>query len=475
MERRSFVQKAGLLTAALFSGKVLSFAAEPEFPVVRRAQALRRFNSKAVENLINDFTSKVKNKELAWLFNNCFPNTLDTSVTFTNFEDRPDTFLSSGDMDAMWLRDSSAQVWPYLPLMRKDKALKDLVAGVINRQTKYILKDPYASSFFNDPTKTSEFKDDLTNMIPGVHERKWEIDSLCYPIRLAYRYWQQTKDTSHFDANWQEAMKTVLKTFKEQQRKDNDGPYHFQRATAWATDSLAMQGFGYPVKPVGLICSAFRPGEDATVFSFLIPSNFFAVVSLRQVAEIFRVIKADEKIAAEMEALAMEVRQALQKYAIIEHETYGKVLAYEVNGMGSYHLMDDASIPSLLAMPYLGAMSMSDPVYLNTRKMVLSADNPFFYKGKVAQGVGGPHIGKNMVWPMSIIARALTSTDEAEIKQCLAMLQKSHGDTGFMHESFHVDNPRQYTRAAFPWVNAMLGEFLWKTYQERPDLLNAGA
>lgn len=471
MERRSFVQKAGLLTAALLSRNLLTFAAQNDFPVVRRAVALRRFSSKAVENVIAEFTSKVKNKEFAWLFNNCFPNTLDTCVTYTDFEGKSDTYLSSGDMDAMWLRDSSAQVWSYLPFLKKDKALKDLVGGVINRQTKLILKDPYASSFYNDPTKISEFKEDLTNMIPGIHERKWELDSLCYPIRLAYRYWQQTKDTSHFDASWQEAMKTVLKTFKEQQRKENNGPYHFQRNSAWATDSLAMQGFGYPVKPVGLICSSFRASEDATIFSFLVPSNFFAVVSLRQAAELFRVIKADEKIAEEMEALAMEVRQALQKYAIVEHETYGKVFAYELNGLGSYNIMDDANIPSLLALPYIGAISMTDPVYLNTRKMVLSAANPFYYKGKVAEGTGGPHIGKDMVWPMSIIVRGLTSTDDEEIKLCLGMLQKSHGDTGFMHESFHIDNARQYTRASFPWVNTLFGEFLWKTYQERPELL----
>lgn len=472
MKRRSFVQKAGLLTAALLSGKMISYAAEPEFPVVRRAVALRRFTSKAVENAIAEFTSKVKNKELGWLFNNCFPNTLDTSVTYTEIDGKPDTYVNTGDMDAMWMRDSTTQVWSYLPFLRKDKALKEMVAGVINRQVRNILKDPYANSFFNDPLKVSEWKDDLTLMLPGVHERKWELDSLCYPIRLAYRYWQQTKDTSRFDAKWQEAMKLILKTFKEQQRKDNDGPYHFQRNTAWASDNVPLQGFGYPVRPVGLICSSFRPSEDATIFSFLVPSNFFAVVSLRQAAELFRVIKAEEQVALEMEALAMEVRQALQKYAVVDHEIYGKVYAYELNGMGSYNLMDDANIPSLLALPYLGAISMVDPIYLNTRKMVLSTDNPFFYKGKIAEGIGGPHIGKGMIWPMSIIARALTSSDEEEIKQCISTLQKSHADTGLIHESFHMDNPKQYTRAEFAWVNTYFAELLWKTYQERPHLLS---
>ena len=472
MERRSFMQKAGLLTAALLGNKVLALADEPDFPVVRKVVALRRFSSKAIDNVVAEFTSKVKNKEFSWLFNNCFPNSLDVSVAYLPVNNVPDTYINSGDVDAMWLRDSSAEVWSYLPFLRKDKLLKDMVAGVMNRQVTYILKDPYASSFFNDTTKVSEFKDDLTSMLPGIHERKWELDSLCYPVRLAYRYWQQTRDTSHFDANWMAAMKLILKTFKEQQRKENDGPYHFQRTTAWATDNLPMQGFGYPVKPVGLICSSFRPSEDATTFSFHIPSNFFAVVSLRQAAELIRAAKGEEQVALDMEALALEVRHALQKYAIIEEETYGKVFAYEVNGFGSYNLMDDANIPSLLSLPYLGAVSMTDPIYLNTRKMLLSSDNPFYYKGKVAEGIGGPHIGKNMVWPMSIIVRALTTSDDNEIKNCLAMLRNSHGGTGFMHESFQIDNAKQYTRASFPWVNTMFGELLWKTYQEKPNLLS---
>ncbi|WP_442587906.1 glycoside hydrolase family 125 protein [Pedobacter sp. AW31-3R] len=471
MKRRSFVKKAGILTAGLLSSNIIAMAEEPGFPEVRKAVSVRRFSSRAVENAISEFNSKVKNKELAWLFNNCFPNTLDTTVNYTVVDGKPDTYIATGDIDAMWLRDSSAQVWSYLPFTRRDKALREMIAGVINRQVKNILKDPYANAFYNDPLKTGEWKEDLTQMLPGIHERKWELDSLCYPIRLSYRYWQQTKDTSLFDAAWQDAMKLVLKTFKEQQRKQNEGPYHFQRTTAWATDNLPMQGFGYPVKPVGLICSSFRPSDDATIFSFLVPSNFFAVVSLRQAAELFRLVKGDESVAKEMEAMALEVRQALQKYAIIEHPVYGKVYAYEINGMGSYHLMDDANIPSLLAMPYLGSISMTDATYLNTRKMILTEDNPFFFKGSAAEGIGGPHIGKNMVWPLSIIARALTSTDDEEIGKCIQMLKNCHGGTGFMHESFHKDDPKQYTRAWFPWANTIFGELLWKTYQERPHLL----
>jgi meiotically up-regulated gene 157 (Mug157) protein len=308
-------------------------------------------------------------------------------------------------------------------------------------------------------------------MKPGVHERKWEIDSLCYPIRLAYHYWKLTGDTAPFDAPWQEAIKTTLQTFREQQRKTGNGPYKFQRTTAFATDSLPMNGYGYPVKPVGLICSSFRPSDDATIYSFLIPSNFFAVLSLRQAAEMITAIAKDTKLAGDLKALATEVDTALQQHAVVNHPAFGKVYAYEVNGYGSYNLMDDANVPSLLAMPYLGTVKNTDPVYRSTRKLVLSAYNPFFFKGTAGEGIGGPHVGQDMIWPMSVIMRGLTSDNDAEIKACIQQLQKTHGDTGFMHESYHKDDPKKFSRKWFAWANTLFGEFLWKTYKEKPALL----
>ncbi|RYE11559.1 MAG: glycoside hydrolase family 125 protein, partial [Sphingobacteriales bacterium] len=393
------------------AGKLSAAAALPDYPVVRVAK--RNFTSSAVEAAIKEFKAKVKDKELGWLFENCFPNTLDTTVTYKLKNNRPDTYVITGDIDAMWLRDSSAQVWPYLPMIKKDAKLQQLIAGIINRQTSNILYDPYANAFYGDRSKVGEWKDDVTDMKPGLHERKWEIDSLCYPIRLAYNYWKITGDTKPFDADWQKAIETILKTFKEQQRKHNDGPYSFQRKTAWATDGVPMNGFGYPVKPVGLICSSFRPSDDATIYSYLIPSNFFAVISLNQAAEMVRAIVKNETIAAELASLSNEVNEALKQHAVIDHPAYGKIYAYEVNGFGSYNLMDDANVPSLLSMPYLGALTNTDPVYVNTRKMLLSENNPFFFKGKAAEGIGGPHVGKDMIWPMSIIMRALTSNDDA--------------------------------------------------------------
>jgi uncharacterized protein len=232
-----------------------------------------------------------------------------------------------------------------------------------------------------------------------------------------------------------------------------------------------MSGYGYPVKPVGLICSAFRPSDDATLFPFLIPSNFFAVVSLRQAAEMMTTIAKDQATAKQLTDLAKEVESALKLHATVEHKVFGKVYAYEVNGFGSYNLMDDANVPSLLSLPYLGAVKNTDPVYLNTRRLILSEYNPFFYKGKAAEGIGGPHVGKDMIWPMAITMRGLTSNDNTEIKTCINLLRATHGDTGFMHESFHKDDPKKFSRKWFAWANTLFGEFLWKTYKERPQLL----
>jgi meiotically up-regulated gene 157 (Mug157) protein len=156
---------------------------------------------------------------------------------------------------------------------------------------------------------------------------------------------------------------------------------------------------------------------------------------------------------------------------VIDHPDYGKVYAYEVNGFGSFNLMDDANVPSLLGMPYLDAVKNTDPVYINTRKMLLSLNNPFFFKGTAGEGIGGPHVGKDMIWPISIIIRAITSNDDAEIKECIEMLRKTHGGTGFMHESFHKNDPTKFTRKWFAWANTLFGELLWETYTQKPQVL----
>lgn len=473
MNRKKFIQQTSLASASLLLSQYSFAQWNADFPVVRIKESERKFKSAAVEKIIANIKKNADNKEIAWLFENCFPNTLDTTVDFEIINGKPDTFVITGDIDAMWLRDSSAQVWPYLPLMKDDKNLQELIKGVINRQVKCILKDPYANAFYKDETKISEWKDDKTEMKPGIHERKWEIDSLCYPIRLSYGYWKATGDTSPFDKDWNEAIRLILKTFKEQQRLENDGPYKFERTTSWATDGVPLGGYGYPTKKIGLIHSMFRPSDDATVFPFNIPQNLFAYNSLWHLATMLTDISLLFKgISDEATSLFAELENSLRKYSILTHPEFGKIYPYEINGFGSFNLMDDANIPSLLSLPYLGCVKAGDAVYLNTRKILLSENNPFFFKGKAGEGTGGPHAGKNYIWPMSIIMRGLTSTDDKEIKLCLNMLQKTHAGTGFMHESFYKDDATKFTRKWFAWANTLFGEFVWKIYKERPHLLH---
>jgi meiotically up-regulated gene 157 (Mug157) protein len=471
MNRKTFLQQSTLATAGLLLSKYSLASTQSSFPIVRVNAAQRNFKSKAVEQIITTVQQNFGNKELAWLFENCFPNTLDTTVEFDIIDGKPDTYVITGDIDAMWLRDSTAQVWPYLPLCKQDEDLQQLIKGVINRQVKCILLDPYANAFYKDVTKVSEWKADLTKMKPGIHERKWEIDSLCYPIRLAFGYWKQTGDTTVFDEQWLKAMSLIIQTFKEQQRFEGKGPYSFQRTTAWATDGVPLAGYGYPAKPNGLICSMFRPSDDATVFPYLIPSNLFACVALKQLGEMLIAINKGNELLIPINKMIVQITEAVNKYGIVNHPTFGNIYAYEVNGYGSYHLMDDANVPSLLALPYLGAVATNDKVYLNTRRYVLSKENPFYFKGKAGEGIGGPHVGMDYIWPMSIIMRALTSNSDLDIKVCLDMLQKSHADTGFMHESFHKDDATKFTRKWFAWANTLFGELIWKLYREKKHLL----
>jgi hypothetical protein len=473
--RREILKQIGLAFAgglSLFNNKTMAFNSFGSEELVSQRPPIekRNFVSEAVEATIANVRKQIADTELAWMFENCYPNTLDTTVHFRVIDDKPDTFVITGDIEAMWLRDSSAQVWPYLPLVKQDKQLKGLIAGVVHRQTKCILIDPYANAF-NDGPKGSYWERDLTAMKKELHERKYELDSLCYPIRLAHGYWKTTGDTSIFDKDWQAATKLIVKTFREQQRLKNPGPYKFQRETPVAYDTVPLNGYGNPAKPNGLIHSVFRPSDDACVYTQLIPSNFFAVRALKQLAEIYSTEFKDKSFAAECNSFADEINVALKKYAVARHPKHGSVYAYEVDGFGNSLMMDDANVPNLLSLPYLDAVSGKDPLYQSTRRFVLSEDNPFFFKGGAAEGVGGPHVGLRMIWPMSIIMRALTSEDEAEIVTCLIMLKRTHAGTGFMHESFDKDDPAKFTRKWFAWANTLFGELIIKLHSERPHLL----
>ena len=473
ISRRSLLRQGG--SAALLSllpGKLA--IADDNSPVAgghRLPADRRRFHSEAVERFIVQTQRQIADPRLAQLFVNCFPNTLDTTVIPGMFNGHPDTAVITGDIPAMWLRDSSAQVWPYLPLAKQDDRLRSLLEGVIRRQTRCLLIDPYANAFMvdlNAPPLAWSLHDD-TDMKQGVAERKYELDSLCYPIRLAYGYWKQTGDTRLFDAQWAQAMRGVVQTMRAQQRKDGLGPYHFQRSSPVPTDTLGESGYGNPVKPIGLIVSGFRPSDDACTFSFLVPSNLFAVRSLRQLAEMSDTILHDTVLANEAKSLADEVEVALQQYAIAP-TAQGTVWAYEVDGFGNQLLMDDANVPSLLALPYLNS-SPDAALYARTRAFVWSGRNPWFFHGSAGEGIGGPHKGSGMIWPMSLIVYALTSTSDAEIQHALGMLVASSAGTGFMHESFFANDAQHFSRPWFAWANTLFGELIAMLAMKRPHLL----
>jgi meiotically up-regulated gene 157 (Mug157) protein len=473
VSRRNFLR-----SSAIFGGWMALeghgfVAAETAVLRERPGVADRKFTSPVIEATIQRMKRTIADPQLGIMFERCFPNTLDTTVFPGERDGKPDTFVITGDIDAMWLRDSSAQVWPYLPFAKEDPKLSCLIEGIIHRQASQILLDSYANAFLRSPNdKRPEWAlHDETEMRPGVAERKWEVDSLCYTVRLAHGFWQKTGSTAPFDDQWHAAARRIIHTFREQQRKTSHGPYHFQRSSPVPTDTLPLSGYGNPARPNGMIFSMFRPSDDACIYPLFVPANLFAVKTLERLEQMATHIFADQSLAQECRLLAGEVSTALQSSCSVHHPQVGEIWAYEVDGYGNTLCMDDANAPSLLSLPYLECCDVQDPLYQRTRKFVLSHDNPYFFSGSAGEGVGGPHIGLGYVWPMSIIMRAFTSNSDEEIVSCLQLLRDTTAGTGFMHESYNVNNSADYTRTWFAWANTLFGELLLKIDAERPALL----
>lgn len=436
----------------------------------RPAPAQRRFQNAAVESLIAKISGDIADPELAWLFANCLPNTLDTTIDHRiDADGRPDTYVITGDIDAMWLRDSAAQVWPFLPLARTDAALRSLLAGVVNRQAKSILLDPYANAFYRDAV-LGYWQSDLTEMKPGVHERKWELDSLAYFLRLSHAYWAATGDLAPFDDTWRRAVASVFAVIRTEQSTGGDpacSPYAFARL---AGRHLSSHSCRAPSRDCGLVRCSFRPSDDMVKLPFLVPANAMLAVALRDLSALLKALSCDAP-AATAHTLAASIAQALETHAVVRHPRHGEIWAYEVDGLGGAHLMDDANVPSLLALPYLGFCEPDDPRYLRTRAFCLSPDNPHFVSGTVAAGIGSPHTGPGTIWPMALTMQALTATDDTEILDCLRQLKATHAGTGFMHESFDANDPDRFTRPWFAWANTLFGELLVTLHRKRPHVL----
>mgnify|MGYP001376056617 FL=1 len=388
------------------------------------------------------------------IFETCMKNTLHRTI-----QRLPDgtTYIITGDIPAMWLRDSAAQVRPYLLLAKEDGEIASMILGLIERQFRFIQLDPYANAFNAAPNGQGH-QDDLTEMSPWIWERKYEIDSLCYPIQLSYLLWKNAGLTAQFNETFRQSVELILEVWRREQHHERDSTYRFERRNGSPTDTLVRDGRGAETSYTGMTWSGFRPSDDACRYGYLVPSNMFAVVVLRYLQEIALEVLKDEALARSAASLAEEIDRGIRQYAICDHPEFGRIYAYECDGMGRFEWMDDANIPSLLSIPYLGYAGADDPIYRNTRKFILSKHNPYYFEGSAAQGIGSPHTPDGYVWPIAIAMEGLTSDDPEEKRRKLQLLVETDGGTGMIHESFDVNDPRKFTREWFSWANMMFCE-----------------
>ncbi|MEG0268047.1 MAG: glycoside hydrolase family 125 protein [Carnobacterium sp.] len=418
---------------------------------------------KSIEKLMNAVTEKsVENPRWAENFNASFSNTLLTTV---KKQADGTTFLLTGDIPAMWLRDSTAQVRPYLLVAKEDEEISDMIAGVVERQLQYVNLDPYANAF-NEEANNAGHQDDHTEMNPWIWERKYEIDSLCYPVQLSYLLYKETGRTDQFNQTFKDAVEKILFLWKIEQNHENS-PYLFERDTWREEDTLVNKGKGSPIKVTGMTWSGFRPSDDRCIYNYLVPANMFAVVVLDYLKEIYTNILKETELIEDITTLRQEINEGIKQYGQVKNEASETIYAYEVDGLGNYSIMDDSNVPSLLAAPYLGYCSQEDPVYLATRKTLLSKENPYFYEGKYAKGIGSSHTPENYIWPIALAIEGLTSPDKSEKKRILDLLVENDGGTNLMHEGFDVDNPNNYTREWFSWANMMFCELVLDYYDLR--------
>jgi uncharacterized protein len=406
-----------------------------------------------MQNLVSQVAKRFpRHPNLPKLFADTFSNTFATTL-------RPQVdgsvFVITGDIPAMWLRDSAAQVRPYLHLAKGDAEFARLIAGVVKRQAAFVLLDPYANAFNETPNGHCHNRD-KTEMSDWIWERKYELDSLCAPLKLAHDLWIVTGQVDHLDETFICAARLVVETMTLELRHENS-TYLFERDGVPPLDTLAHGGRGNPVGYTGMSWSGFRPSDDSCTYNYLVPSNMFAVVALECLAKL---PLRDTVLQSQSLALASIIRIGIETYGKMRHPKFGEIYAFEVDGLGNYLLMDDANVPSLLAMPLIGYCTKDDPTYLATRAFVSSENNPYFYQGTVASGIGSPHTPKDFIWPIALCVQGLTSNSPQEKLALLETLMKTDAGLGLMHEGFHKDNPAEFTRSWFAWANSMFAEFV---------------
>ena len=422
----------------------IAFGTNFSLPLIGSAAAENPSRPKlpVVEKYASQF--KDENKQLETMFRAGLLN----AVQRQSFN-KPDgtIYVQTGDIPAEWLRDSSAQVRPYLYFAKEDPQSREYLKKVIARQAAYVLVDPYANAFKENN---------------GVWEQKYELDSLCYPIILAWTYWQQTGDKSIFTPEFDKAMNKAVDLMILEQNHDKNSKYTHPELTAKEPDR--------PAKECGMVWSGFRPSDDACQYHYLIPSEMMAVVALRGLEQIELSVYNNKSFASKISVLKKQIDSGIKKHGIVEDKKFGKVFAFEVDGAGNYSLGDDANIPSLLAAPYLGYVKINDPIYQNTRRLILSNANHNFASGSVASGIGSEHTPKGYVWPLAMVMQGLTSSSQSELDKVVKELLACDPGDHLLHESFNPNQPTEYTRPDFGWPNALFAELLMLKMQKRAEL-----
>lgn len=408
----------------------------------------------SIQTLVQEAKEKLPG-QLGEMFENCYTNTLNTTVK--RMEDGS-TYVITGDIPAMWLRDSVSQLRPYLIPAASDTELADLLVGLSHRHFQSVLIDPYANAF-NEAENGNCWEKDETEMGPWIWERKYEIDSLCYPIQFAYLLWKNLGRTEQFDERFVSGVKKILTVWKLEQNHEENSDYRFIRRNSYPTDTLSRNGKGALVcSNIGLTWSGFRPSDDACTYGYLIPSNMFASVVLGYLSEIASDIYKDEDLAKEALNLGEEIHKGVETHGITKHPDYDRIYTYEADGFGQYNLMDDANVPSLLAASYLGYQPDEEAVLENTIRFILSEGNPYYYSGSKAKGIGSPHTPPRYIWPISLAIQGLNAKTKEEKLEYLNLLASTDGGKLLMHESFDPEDPAQFTRPWFSWANAMFSE-----------------
>jgi meiotically up-regulated gene 157 (Mug157) protein len=399
-----------------------------------------------------DDVGAVCGKRIGTLVENALLRTLTRTISV---DETGAVFVITGDIPAMWLRDSTTQLTPYLRFLDRSPWLADLVESVIRRQFAFITHDSYANAFNDGPTGAHYEADDIC-ADPAVWEQKYEVDSLCYPITLAHALWKSTGRTDFVDDQMHKAFRVIVEQLRLEQRHD-DSPYRFERATAIPTETLTRNGRGSALAYTGMTWSGFRPSDDACTYGYNIPANLFAAQALLAVAELAEQVREDPDLATRARVLSGELRAGVEAFGIVDAANGGSIYAYEVDGLGGVLRMDDANTPSLLSLPLIAPDVIDRRIWEETRAFVLSEDNPYWFSGSALSGVGSPHTKPGRVWPIALAVQGLVGTAD-ERSRLLHMISDTDAGTGHIHESIDANDPMAFSRPWFSWAESMFCE-----------------